>query len=416
MKYSHRYRAYPEWTNTTSECEQHINIARQLYNHVKHDYTNSPDENKPSKEDQNNKLPNWKKEWNVFSNVYSKVAEEVVRRFHNNLSRLADLKANEYKVGRLQHKNNGEYQSITYVQSGFEVENKTDRTDYRTLELSKIGDIPIRYHRPIPDNATIKEVTLKQEASGAWYVSFNLELDDEKLPEKTPVDELDEDNIVGIDLGVSQYVHTSDGISVGWLDLEDEYEQVRSAQQDLSRKQHGSNNWDKQREELGTYKRHIKEKVLDFQHKLSTWLVKTYDAVCVEDLNVKSMLEGKLNARNMQSCAWSRFIDLLEYKGKLYGSRIVKVKPEGTTKECSQCGIETEKPLWVREHSCPSCGFTLDRDWNASLNVLYRGLNKLGVGDAEQDACGDRLPAGDGSDTSESVTATAVIEARSLRA
>ena len=180
----------------------------------------------------------------------------------------------------MKHKNTGEYQSITYVQSGFEVENKTDRAGYRTLELSKIGDIPIRYHRPIPDHATIKEVTLKQEASGAWYVSFNLELNDEELPEKTPVDELDEENVVGIDLGVSQYIHTSDGISVGWLDLEDEYEQVRSAQQDLSRKQLGSNNWEDQREELGTYKRHIKEKVLDFQHKLSTWLAKTYDAVC----------------------------------------------------------------------------------------------------------------------------------------
>ena len=138
--------------------------------------------------------------------------------------------------------------------------------------------------------------------------------------------------------------------------------------------------------------------------------------LCVEDLNVKSMLEGKLNARNMQSCAWSRFINLLEYKGKLYGCRIVKVKPEGTTNECSQCGIETEKPLWVREHSCPSCGFVLDRDWNASLNVLQRGLRKLGVGDAEQkDACGDGLPAGDGSTTSETVTATAVIEARNLQ-
>ena len=107
---------------------------------------------------------------------------------------------------------------------------------------------------------------------------------------------------------------------------------------------------------------------------------------------------------------------MLEYKGDLYGCRVVKVNPRGTTKECNECGVETEKSLWVREHSCPSCGFELDRDWNAALNVVQRGLKKLGVGDAEDTLVETGLPVGDGSDSSESVTAKSVVEARSLGA
>lgn len=96
--------------------------------------------------------------------------------------------------------------------------------------------------------------------------------------------------------------------------------------------------------------------MLDFQHKLSTWLVKEYDVVAVEDLDVKPMLETSQSAKNKQNAAWSRFIRLLQYKGDLYGTHIVPVDPAGTTKECNQCGLETHKPIWIREHSCPAAG------------------------------------------------------------
>jgi putative transposase len=168
VRYSHRYRAYPDWTNTTSECEHHINTARQLYNHIRHDYQNSPDKNKPSEYDQNNQLPNWKDKWEVFGDLHSKVAQDVTSRFHQNLSNLSKKKQNGGKVGWLRHKCRGEYQSITYSQSGFELKNNNDRTGYRNLSLSKIGTIPIRYHRELPDTAVIKEVTLKKEASGMF--------------------------------------------------------------------------------------------------------------------------------------------------------------------------------------------------------------------------------------------------------
>ena len=92
------------------------------------------------------------------------------------------------------------------------------------------------------------------------------------------------------------------------------------------------------------------------------------------------MLQGDGNARNKQDAAWRQFITLLEYEGNLYGTHVVQVEARGTTKECARCGVETAKPIWAREHSCLACGFEIDRDANASLNVLQRGFEELGLG------------------------------------
>jgi len=145
--------------------------------------------------------------------------------------------------------------------------------------------------------------------------------------------------------------------------------------------------------------------VLDYQHKLTTWLVKEYDAVFVEDLNVKGMLEQSHNARNKQDAAWRQFITLLEYKAELYGTHVEQVEARGTTKECASCGVETAKTIWVREHSCPSCGFECDRDANAAMNVLQRGFSELGLGWPEDTPVETALP----TDTT-SVSAKRVIE------
>ena len=317
----------------------------------------------------------------MFSNVHSKALQKTVERFYDNLSNLSEKKQNGHNVGWLKWKSSREYQSMTYSQSGFELKNTSGRI--ATLWLSKIGDIPIRYHREIPDTATIKEVTLKKETTGEWYVTFGLEVKDNALPEKPDVDDLDVEDCVGIDLGITNYIYTSDGDSVDWLNLTDEYKRLRREQRSLSRKEHGSNNWEKQRREVVKVKRRIKRKVEDFQHKLTTWLVKEYGAVFVEDLNIAGMLQSEENARNKQDASWRSFIEKLEYKSELYGTHVVQVNPCGTTKECAECGVETEKPSWVREHSCPSCGFEADRDANASYNVLSRGLQELGLGQAE---------------------------------
>ena len=379
MEYSHRYHAYP--TGEVAErLEHHLDVHRQLYNHVRWDYENSPEDDKPSEYDQNNKLPEWKRRWPVFSELHSKAAQATVARFHRNLSNLRKKKQKGYNVGRLKRQAPTEYRSVTYSQSGFDLNEKRDRDRYAYVRFSKIGWVKIRYHRPIPDHAIIKEVTFKKERTGEWFVSFGLETDDADLPEKPDVESLDASNSVGIDLGILNYIQTSDGHTVDWLDLEDEYERLRREQRKLSRKEKRSSNYEMQRKQVAKAKRHIKRKVLDYQHKITTWLVREYDAVFVEDLDVKRMLEQSHNARNKQDAAWRQFITLLEYKADLHGCHVKQVEARGTTKECASCGVETAKPIWVREHSCPACGFETDRDANAAMNVLQRGFSELGLG------------------------------------
>ncbi|GAA0290081.1 RNA-guided endonuclease InsQ/TnpB family protein [Halarchaeum salinum] len=411
MEYSHRYSAYPT-QEVAAELEYHIDVHRQAYNYTRYEYENVDADNIGSAYKHHSRLPNWKDDFSIFSEVNSKALQRTVTRFYQNLNGLSEKKQSGRKVGKLKWKSPKEYRSMTFSQSGFELKNTSGRC--ATLWLSKIGDIKIRYHREIPDEADIKEVTIKKETTGDWFVSFGLETDDADLPEKPDVDSLDASNSIGIDLGILNYIHTSDGKTVDWLDLDDEYERLRREQRKLSRKEEGSNNYEKQRKQVAKVKRHIRRKGLDYQHKLTTWLVRAYDAVFVEDLNVKGMLEQSHNARNKQDAAWRQFITLLEYKAKLYGTHVMQVKARGTTKECASCGVETPKPIWVREHSCPSCGFETDRDANAAINVLQRGFSELGLGWPEDTPVETVLP----TDTPDfqRVSAKRVVETGSLGA
>ena len=407
MEYSHRYQAY--LTDEVAErLEHHLDVHRQLYNHVRWEYENSPADDKPSEYDQNNKLPKWKRRWPIFGELHSKAAQATVARFHHNLTALSKLKEKGYNVGRLTRQAPTDYRSVTYNQSGFDLDEKRGHDKYAYVWFSKIGWMKIRYSRPIPDHATIKEVTFKKETTGEWFVSFGLETDDADLPEKPTVDSLDASNSVGIDLGILNYIHTSDGKTVDWLTLEDDHERLRREQRKLSWKEHASQNYERQRQKVAKVKRRIRRKVLDYQHKLTTWLVTEYDAVFVEDLDVAEMLQGDGNAHNKQDAAWRQFITLLEYKGELYGTHVVQVEAEGTTMECASCGVETAKPIWVREHSCPSCGFETDRDANAAMNILQRGFADLGLGWPE-DTPVETVTATD-TTRFESVSASYVIE------
>jgi len=411
MEYSHRYPAYPT-QQVAAELERHIDVHRQAYNYTLYEYENVDANNIGSAYKHHYRLPDWKDEFPVFSEVNSKALQRTVTRFYQNLDGLSEQKQNGNKVGKLNWKSPRDFQSMTYSQSGFELKNTSGR--HAILWLSKIGDIKIRSHREIPDEADIKEVTVKKETTGDWFVSFGLETDDADLPEKPALEKLDSSNSVGIDLGIVTYAHTSDGRTVDWLDLEDEYERLRREQDKLSRKEQGSNNYEKQRREVAKVKRHIRRKVLDYQHKITTWLVREYDAVFVEDLDVKGLLEQSHNARNKQDAAWRQFITLLDYKADLYGCHVVEVEARDTTKECASCGVETAKPIWVREHSCPSCGFEADRDANAAMNVLQRGFSELGLGWPEDTPVETALP----TDTPDfqRVSAKRVVETGSLGA
>lgn len=370
-----RFRAYPD-DDTASEAWRHIEIHRQIRNHAVRNYYRAPRDDRPSAYDQHRELTEWKQQWPLFAGVSAHAAQQTVSQIHKDLKTLRERRKNGYKTGRLKWQGAGGFRSVAYQSEGFNV-NHTAGHDFGTLILSKIGDIPVRAHRDLPDPDDIKRAVLKKERTGAWYACLVIEVEQPEKPDPAKIDRAD---CVGVDLGILSYIHTNDDLAVDCLDLSDEYEQYAREQRSLKRKEHGSGNWEQQRQNVARAKRRIKRKVLDFQHKLSTWLVKEYDVVAVEDLDVKPMLETSQSAKNKQDAAWSQFLDLLEYKGEMYGTHVVRVDARGTTKECNECGVETPKPLWVREHSCPSCGHTEDRDLNAAKNVLDRGLNSLHVG------------------------------------
>jgi len=386
-----RCRAYPD-EETASEAWRHIEIHRQIRNHAIRDYYAHQPGDRPTAYDQHRKLTEWKQQWSVFSDVSAHAAQQTVSEIHKNLKTQQGRRENGYKTGRLKWQGSGERRSVAYQSEGFDVDHNTGQDRYATLRLSKIGYIQIRAHRELPSTDQIKRVVLKKEPSGEWFVYLVTEQPADDLPEKPSPESLDPTDCVGVDLGILSYIHTSDDTAVDMLDLSDEYDRYAREQRKLARKEHGSNNWEQQRRKVAKSKRAIKRKVLDYQHKLTTWLVREYDFVAVEDLEVKPMLETSQSAKNKQDAAWSRFLSLLEYKADLFGSHVVRVEPAGTTKECSECGVETSKPIWIREHSCPACGHSEDRDLNAAKNILNRGLRQIGAGRSESTPVQTVLP------------------------
>jgi putative transposase len=392
MNYNYRYRLKPT-EGQRETLDYHRDTCRQLYNHALYRFDQIPEDEGTVKQRVRkirDELPDLKDWWDELTDVYSKVLQPTVMRVAKNIKALGKLKEQGYNVGELRWKSPGEFRSFTYNQSGFELDKKSGQT---VLSLSKLTDIPIEFHRPLPDDATVKEVTLKKEKTGEWFAIFGIEMDTDP-PAKPPLEDIDPEEMVGIDVGILKYAHDTDGTAVESLGLSEERDRLEREQRKLSRKEYESNNWEKQRRRVAECHLRIKRKRRDFLHKLSNYYAREYQLVAVEDLDVKGMLESPRNSRNTASAAWNTFTDMLETKCEREGTHFVDVEPEGTTKECAQCGVETEKPLWVREHSCPACGFEADRDANAAWNILLRGLTKLGVGHSESTPVETALPTG----------------------
>jgi len=392
MNYNYRYRLKPT-EGQRETLDYHRDTCRQLYNHALYRFNQIPEGEGTVKQrvrSIRDELPDLKDWWDALTNIYSKVLQPTVMRIAKNIKALGELKEQGYAIGELRWKSPREFRSFTYNQSGFELDKKGGQT---VLSLSKLADIPIELHRPIPEDATVKEVTLKKEKTGEWFAIFGIEMNTEP-PAKPSLDEIDAENMVGIDVGILKYAHDTDGTAVESLDLSDERDRLEREQRTLSRKAYESNNWEKQRQRVAECHLRIKQKRRDFLHKLSAYYAREYELVAVEDLDTKELLESPGNSRNTASAAWNTFTSMLETKCKREGTHFVEVNPAGTTKECASCGVETDKPLWVREHSCPACGFEADRDANAAWNILSRGLAKLGVGHSEGTPVETALPTG----------------------
>lgn len=185
--------------------------------------------------------------------------------------------------------------------------------------------------------------------------------------------------VVGIDLGIQHFCVDSDGMAFENPKFIDRtLEKIKEVQKELSRKQKGSKRREKIRLKLAKLYEKLNNQRQDFLHKLSRYYINNYDVICVEDLDIRDIVENgnrTLN-RHIHDSAWSKFPSLLAYKAERAGRRVVRVKAANTSKRCAKCGfVVSNLSLKDRLFVCPKRGWEADRDYNASLNVLDVGLD-----------------------------------------
>jgi putative transposase len=185
---------------------------------------------------------------------------------------------------------------------------------------------------------------------------------------------------IGLDVGLKSFVVDTDGNSIeNPRVVEKSAEKLANAQRKLARTESGSNNRQKIKEQIKKIHARVNHQRDDFLHKLSRIYVNNYDNICVEDLDVKGLKEKGRNQgmhRGIHDASWSKFLFMLSYKAESAGRKLIKVDPRDTTQRCSACGSIVRKELSDRVHECPYCGFSCDRDYNASRNILIAGMEQ----------------------------------------
>jgi len=236
------------------------------------------------------------------------------------------------------------------------------------IKLPKLGYVKIKQSMEI---VHINNVTVEKTPTGKYFVVLNVDFEPELRPNAG--------GMIGIDVGIKEFYSDSNGNVVNNPKyLEKSMRKLVREQRRLSRKQKGSNNRNKQRIKVAKVHEKITNQRNDFLQKQSTILVSENQTICIEDLNVKGMVRNHKLAQYITSCSWSKFFTMLEYKATWYGNEIIKVPtmyPSSQT--CSCCGYKNPlvKNLSVREWECPECHTKHDRDINASINILNKGLS-----------------------------------------
>ena len=205
-----------------------------------------------------------------------------------------------------------------------------------------------------------------------WFAIVQADQEPQPLPETGEA--------IGLDVGLTSFVVDSVGNEIeNPRCAEQSEDKLAGLQRRLARAVRGSNNYKALKDKIAKLHKRINCQRDDYLHKLSRMYVNSFDIICVEDLDVKGLKEkGHNNGmhRSIHDASWSKFIFMLSYKAQSAGRKLIKIDPRNTTQRCSACGSIVKKDLSVRVHECPYCGFSCDRDYNASRNILIAGMEQ----------------------------------------
>ncbi len=382
MRLTYKYRLNPTTAQRT-KLERALEVCRWVYNDTlgirKDTYEKT---NKGlSLYDTNKLLTVWKESNPAFSEVHSQVLQNVQERvelayhaFFRRVKAGALRQAQGATAGELvepgypRFKGKGLYDSFTFKQKGF-------RLDGDKLTLSKIGTVQVKLHRSICGE--IKTLTIRRDSLGNWYACFSCECDTNPLPIN--------DKVVGIDLGLTTFAYFSNGQKIKrqrWMKRDaDDITKLQRKKENFAK---GSTERKKVIRALNHAYQRSANRRNNFAHQESRKLVNEYQFIAFENLDIKDMqsADDKRYTRGIADVAWGQFVQFTVYKAANAGRGVALVNPRGTTQMCSRCHAIVPKGIEVRIHDCPHCGLKLNRDHNAALNILARGLASINTGGA----------------------------------
>ena len=308
----------------------------------------------------------------MLGELHSQVGQDVLRRLDRAFTAFF-----EHRAGYPRFKKFGHSESFTYPQAyNGSVKPFVVR---KRIFLSKIGNVPVVFHRPLPKDSRLKTCSVRRERDGKWFVSLLFEqivpLQNIKVPTqfltKAPI---------GIDLGLISLIGTSDGEKIEHPRfLRKAENRLKRLQRTLSHRSKGCKNLLRGRQKIASQHAYVRRQRLDFNHKISAKLVREHGFIAFEDLRIRNMVRNHALAKSIADAGWGQLARLTEYKAFCAGSMVVRVPAAYSTQECSYCGMVNKVSLDVRTFECVGCHRLLDRDTNAAQVLLKRGLAILGL-------------------------------------
>ena len=360
-----QYRIFPTKKQAT-RLNETLEECRWLYNHLleKRKETYEQTGKGLSLSGQQSTFPILKQERPSLDNVHSQVLQNVAVRIDLAFKAFfRRYKAGE-KPGFPRFRGHDRYDSFTFPQSGFSI------THDDRVTLSKIGGVKMAYHRPI--KGQIKTCTIRRASTGKWYVSFSVECDPERLPERHAQ--------VGIDVGLKTFASLSTGEEIECPRFfRKEEKALAKVQRKHSKLAKGTPERHKHRKVVAQVHECIAFRRDNFTHQNSRQVVDRFGVICVEDLTVNRMMHNHCLAKSIADASWSAFFSQLACKAEEAGRAYVAVNPAYTSQTCSRCGHRQKMPLDVRVFDCPCCQVHLDRDLNAALTIRALGLQSLSL-------------------------------------